>query len=832
MAWAEVVDRLDEDSRQGEQVLEGTLESPFTAYSSEIPVAEATPAAFEVQASQAEAPFASPFMEAGPAESRSAIYAEVLAEVSNPELAPAIGELVQEVSAIHAEHMALTSGEVYGAGAEAAHLAAAEHVNTLGELTDRYLETLAATAGERDVASINEDELNQLLEQFELAPQPATESPAFENFFGVIRRTIGRVISGAFNLAKRAIKVVGRILPIGALIRGLKALLKPLLRRVLNFAINRLPIALRPAARRLKTQLFGSEIAHEDESNTEILETVAEQPAVGDTAVLAREFTANVAQYLTEATGQGQGEDESTQSELVPETTYEDELQETADGRWPAHEVDAARIRLITELASLRDGESAAPAFENFLPAILPAVRLGITVVGRRRVVNFLAGLLAKLLNRYVGPQLSRPLSQAIVDAGLRVLTLEAPTQQELTLAAPAAIAAVAEDTVRALGQLEVSAFEDPMRLESETIAAFNEAVARNFPPALLRPDLPERESPTATAMWAMRPRVYWYKKYTQIFDVEITPQKAAAITTFGGVTLATFLRSAHGVTRTVKTQAHLYETLPGTYLSRIAALERDVAYMRQDGWRRFHPLSVSNAGILLGEPGLGKDVDAEYLRDRSRIASGQRFFYLTLPVPGGIGGGGPSQAFVVLDGRPNRNVIRLILYLSEADAQPIAARARQNNTTAFVIALRAAFGAAVTSLRRSPRSRVTILRESEVTGLTEVQLAGEAPAAGIAAAVGEKVLSVVIDKLIDAVIRLAIDYAKVKRDEFVRAVDNPASGVTIIATIPAPGLSTILRGGVLPSLLQVGALRTLLGTLTSSRLLPGLQTVPGFRRV
>lgn len=830
MAWAEVVDRLDEDSRQGEQVLEGTLESPFTAYSSEIPVAEAAPAAFEVQAFQAEAPFASPFMEAGPGESRSAIYAEVLAEVSNPELAPAIGELVQEVSAIHAEHMALTSGEVYGAGAEAAHLAAAEHVNTLGELTDRYLETLAATAGERDVASINEDELNQLLEQLELAPQPATESPAFENFFGVIRRTIGRVIKGAFSLVKRAVKAVGSVLPIGLLIRGLKALVKPLLRRVLNFAINRLPIGLRPAARLLKTRLFGSEIAQEDESNTEILETVAEQPAVGDTAVLAREFTAHVAQYLTEATGQAQGEDESTQSELVPETTYEDELQETADGRWPAHEVDAARIRLITELASLRDGESAAPAFENFLPAILPAVRLGITVVGRRRVVNFLAGLLAKLLNRYVGPELSRPLSRAIVDAGLRVLTLEAPTQQELTLAAPAAIAAVAEDTARALGQLEAAVFEDPARLESETIAAFNEAVARNFPPALVRPDLPERESPTATAMWAMRPRVYWYKKYTQIFDVEITPQKAAAVTTFGGVTLATFLRSAHGVTRTVKTQAHLYETLPGTYLSRIAALERDVPYMRQDGWRRFHPLSVSNAGILLGEPGLGKDVDAEYLRDRSRIASGQRFFYLALPVPGGIGGG-PSQAFVILDGRPNKNVIKLFLYLSEADAQPIAARARQNNTTAFVIALRAAFGAAVTSLRRSPRSRVTILRESEVTGLTEVQLAGEAPAAGIAAAVGEKVLSVVIDKLIDAVIRLAIDYAKVKRDEFVRAVDNPASGVTIIATIPAPGLSTILRGGILPSILQVGALRTLLGTLTSSRLLPGLCTVAGFRR-
>jgi hypothetical protein len=830
MTWTETVDRPTEiNSEQGEQTGEYSLESPFTAYffspAGETATAETVPEIFEVETTLAEGPFVSPFTTGSPSESGTSLRAELVAELTNPELASALGEVVQEVSAVHAEHMALTAGEAYGAAAEAAELAAAQHLEVLGELTDRYLETLAATAGERDAATLTEDELTQLLEALEQAPTPTTESPAFENFFGAIRRTVGKVLSGAANLAKRAVQAVGSVLPLGEIIRKLKALVAPLLKRVLTFAIDRLPVALRPAANRLRARLFGSEVMQEDELNPEALETVAEQAAVGDTRAMEYEFTARVADLLTETSGQGEEEDEWTQPESVTETPYE--VFESGDGRWSANEIDAARIRLISELSALRDGESAAPVFENFLPAILPAVRLGITVVGRGRVVNFLAGMLAKMLNRYVGPQLSRPLSQAIVDAGLRVLTLESPTPQEVALAGPSAIAAVAEDTARALSALEAAAFEDPVRLEVETIAAFNEAVARNFPPSLLRADLPERESQDATSMWAMRPRVYWYKKYTKVFEVELTPQTAASITTFGGVTLAAFLRSVHGITKTVKTHIHLYETLPGTYLSRIAALERDVPYMKYDGWRRFHPLSVSAAGTLLSEPGLGKDVDAEYLRDRGHIASGQRFYYLTLPVTVRDGGGGPSQAFVVIDGRPTSNLIKIFLYLSEADAQPIAARARQNNTTAFVIALRAAFAAAVRSLRMSPRSRVTVLRESELTGETEVYEAG----GGVAAAIGEKVLGVIIDKLIDAAIRLATDYARAKRDEFVKMVDDPKSGVTVIATIPAPGLSTVLRGGVLPSIAQVGALRTVIGSLTSSKLLPGLQTVAGFRR-
>ena len=68
---------------------------------------------------------------------------------------------------------------------------------------------------------------------------------------------------------------------------------------------------------------------------------------------------------------------------------------------------------------------TSAPAIEQFVPALLGALRLGINLVGRPKVVGFLAKYLAQLISRWVGPQLSGPLSNAIVDTGLRLVTLE-----------------------------------------------------------------------------------------------------------------------------------------------------------------------------------------------------------------------------------------------------------------------------------------------------------------------------------------------------------------------------------------------------------------------
>ena len=108
---------------------------------------------------------------------------------------------------------------------------------------------------------------------------------------------------------------------------------------------------------------------------------------------------------------------------------------------------------------------------------------------------------------------------------------------------APEALTAAVEDTVRRIGELDETTFENPALLEAAVTEAFHEAAAENFPPQLLIPELHEA---TVTGTWVSMPlggRRKYYKKYTRVFDVEITPQIAAALKTSGGATIGAFLK-------------------------------------------------------------------------------------------------------------------------------------------------------------------------------------------------------------------------------------------------------------------------------------------------
>ena len=99
----------------------------------------------------------------------------------------------------------------------------------------------------------------------------------------------------------------------------------------------------------------------------------------------------------------------------------------TTDAASPVfRNLDDARERFIDDLQHLKEGENPAPYIENFLPAILPALHIAITLIGRPKVVNFLAGFLGKLISNLVGPAQTPALSRAIVDAGLKLVSLEA----------------------------------------------------------------------------------------------------------------------------------------------------------------------------------------------------------------------------------------------------------------------------------------------------------------------------------------------------------------------------------------------------------------------
>jgi len=67
-----------------------------------------------------------------------------------------------------------------------------------------------------------------------------------ENFLGGLSKTVKALVKRAVNLVNTGIASVRRAIPLGRLLDKLKRLIKPLLRRVLKFAIGRLPTRSSP----------------------------------------------------------------------------------------------------------------------------------------------------------------------------------------------------------------------------------------------------------------------------------------------------------------------------------------------------------------------------------------------------------------------------------------------------------------------------------------------------------------------------------------------------------------------------------------------------------
>src|SRR5205085_4180960 len=91
---------------------------------------------------------------------------------------------------------------------------------------------------------------------------------------------------------------------------------------------------------------------------------------------------------------------------------------------------------------------------EEFVPAILAALKLGISVVGRPRVVSTLAGFVASFIKKWVGEQPAKQLSGALVDTGLKLVGLETADESSIPAeTAGYALGATVEDTISRLVQ-------------------------------------------------------------------------------------------------------------------------------------------------------------------------------------------------------------------------------------------------------------------------------------------------------------------------------------------------------------------------------------------
>ncbi|MBL0133788.1 MAG: hypothetical protein IPP79_07185 [Chitinophagaceae bacterium] len=78
------------------------------------------------------------------------------------------------------------------------------------------------------------------------------------SFWGVFNK-IKNVVKKGVDLAKKGINAVGKLLPINQILKKIKGLIKPLLDKVLKFAIGKLPKNLQPHAQTLAHKFLNLE---------------------------------------------------------------------------------------------------------------------------------------------------------------------------------------------------------------------------------------------------------------------------------------------------------------------------------------------------------------------------------------------------------------------------------------------------------------------------------------------------------------------------------------------------------------------------------------------
>lgn len=606
-------------------------------------------------------------------------FVSFLSELHDREFDETVFEMVNEAADLYANRF---EGEFMGDTARRveAERFLEDHFSPLVNEIESFLETAAEDIQHHELETMSEVEIDDFIEQYKTSHEL---SPAFENLWGWIKKKAKKAIKKGVQWAKKKAKGLAKKLLATAL-KKLKKFIIPWIKKIVGFAINKLPKQYRPLARKL-AQRFG--VAKEIEEG----ETVEQdEEMTGDVTQFQQEFDFFFANLLF--TG-----DESQQERFLAEVRTEFESQPA--GEDPLGRLDDAREQFVEGLGRLKEGEDAAPLVENFLPAVLPLVKLGLKFYGRPKLVNFLATYVAKLIRRFIGPKYTAPLSKAIVDAGLRLIHLEAAPEDE-TRAANEAVAAAVEETVRRVAALPEYVLDNSELLEGYVLEAFESAAAANLPavlPETVYRDRPElRETTRLNGTWLWRPagRKKHYKKFARMPEVEIDPHIAGEVKTWGGVPLSDFLRDRFRIPagQAVRARVHLYEAIPGTWLSRIGKYEKTVGGLgtaAKAAWSQIHPLTPGAASLLVGEPRLGRDVSPKFLADPLNVQVGQRFYYLEIPgasVPAHAGPAAHRCCGTHLTMDFPRDQLRVHLFLGEADAQGIAVKLRRQLPLGTVI--------------------------------------------------------------------------------------------------------------------------------------------------
>jgi hypothetical protein len=641
-----------------------------------------------------------------------AALAEFTAELKDHEFREALEQLADEAMEMHGAQIAGEYGDRETRDRAAERLLT-DHFEPLAAQTEAMLDRFFERLEGYEAGALNEQEIERIVD--EVAPATASTSPASEQFLGGLMRKVGKFVSGAAKLAKSGITLVGKglaavgKLALGPLLAPLKKLARFLLQKVVSSALNKLPESLRPIGQRLSEKLFHAihethegEYEEHEQTESEVI------PAAASADRLEAEFDVELAQLLL------------TPDEAEAEYLVSSYGEATAQGEQPSlADLDRARAELADGLGRLSPGESAQPAVEHFLPAvmaILPAAKAAIAMIGRPKVVSFISNLLARLISPLIGADPAKLISPYIAGAGLHLVGLET-SQSEPRAVATEALAATVEETLTSLAELPPHVFENETVLEDAVREAFENAAASYFPDSVIKSEL--RETADRDGMWRRMPAgsdKKRYAKYDQPLPVTITPRVAKTVDTFGTATLHDHMRDHGGFhhDRPVKTNVTLYQALPGTKASTIARAEGFPA-------SQLHPLTPHAAGALLGHnAALGsRATPAAYRASRHKLHVGQRL-YRVEPPKGRHHHRHVRPVRSELHINLQKGEIRLWLYLSEPLCQHVSADLAKPNNTAV------AFGRLKHLLRRPALALKRALHERHLP--PEIHVVSDTP--------------------------------------------------------------------------------------------------------
>jgi hypothetical protein len=726
------------------------------------------------ESSDGMAPYADPVREA---------FASLVSELHDEEFDEALHELQCRARAMHDGQLAAGKPR-----AEADRLVA-QHFSQLIEASEAAVDSMAQAFVPRELGGIVDHEIDSFVEGY---TPSAPLDPEFEQFFGGWIKKIGRAAKAAAGQAWQGLKKIG----LGPFFNQIKRVIRPLLKRVLEWAIGKLPVPLQPVAQRL-AQKLGFAAPAPPPSSADVTGIGANPTAVPDSAgsavqPAAGEDTATPQQELNEHIA----------AALLAQDEVELELEsmqfaQPSGGIAKAAfaDLEDARERFISELESLAHDESAAPHIQNFVPALLPVLRVGIQLAGRQRVVDWLANLLAGLIAKLIGPQHAPALSKAIVDAGLRLMTLEMSDAQEARLA-PSAVAATVEETIGRVASLPDEVLDNQELLEGYALEAFEQAAAANLPAVLSqatyrqRPDLLEAG---VNAGWVLLPLrgPKRYKRCTRTFKVVVSPHLAEEVESFEGATLAEHLQDQFGVDEgeQVEGELYLYEALPGSQLADIARGERETlgpGLSDEANAAQLQLLTPQAAGSLLGKPGLGRALRSGTAGPG--LAAGQRLYHLATRRRMLLGRGRrPRRSLrVSLTLDAVRDQMRVCVFLSEVKAQRLAARLRQaNNVGLITAAMQRALGRRLARIfsGQAPR-RLRLVHAGMRPGQSAAQALQNLPPVAAQAMVAK--LQVWLAQAFAA-------FVKAQTASIVAATEDAADGITLAFTLDhPPGLKAL----------------------------------------